>query len=146
MPVSDVPRRINAYKNVATGAGQMSAALKSNARKVKKALGNARPASLTPMRTVASDQRAALPQVIGLGYHLVAYIDLLGQSQELEKIRRLPTTSEENDATRVAIQQSAMKVLEIRSHFTSLVKDLSRVNPRVVEQLPPAARASFMRL
>ena len=56
---------------------------------------------------------ADVPDKVNFGYHLVVYIDLPGQRRELEKIRRVPETDEDKQATINAIAKSAMRVMRI---------------------------------
>src|SRR5204863_4625727 len=86
------------------------------------------------------------PSSINFGYHLVVYIDLPGQRRELEKIRRVPQTDDEKEATLRAILQSAGRVHTIRSHFTDLITAVLRVDPAVAARIPPDRRESFLRL
>jgi hypothetical protein len=89
-------------------------------------------------------QRSGKP--IRLSYHLVVYIDLLGQSAHLERIRQLPTNEEEKATASDAVRNSAGRVLEIRKYFGDVILPLTTVKSEVVERLPPANRDAFVRL
>src|SRR5262245_7026407 len=99
--------------------------------------------SKIPTRTLPG--RHEVKPVGNLAYYLVAYIDLLGQSSELDKIRRLPTNESEAKSTIEAIKKSAARVYQIRSLFDSFFSDLVNVRPETLARVPPAARESFKR-
>jgi hypothetical protein len=81
-----------------------------------------------------------------LSIYLVVYIDLLGQSAELEKVRDMPETDVEIEAASVAIDQSAGRVLRLRNRFQGVVSELMSAHSQLVELIAPEHRESFMRL
>lgn len=88
----------------------------------------------------------APPSSINFGYHLVLYIDLPGQRRELEKIRLIPETDEEAQATKQAVEQSALRVYAIRSYFAEMFTSLTKIDPARVAQVPLEKRESYLRL
>jgi hypothetical protein len=83
-----------------------------------------------------------------LGFHLVIYVDLLGQTNELEKFRRLPTNEAEKKAVAEAINRTAGRVHLVRSILKDLIMEVAKRPPSetVLAQLPnDEARASFKR-
>lgn len=81
-----------------------------------------------------------------LSIYLVVYIDLLGQSVELEKVRDMPETDVEIEAASVAIDQSAGRVLRLRNRLQGVVSELMSAHSQLVELIAPEHRESFMRL
>ena len=53
------------------------------------------------------ERPSAEDRPLHFGYYLVVYIDLLGQSRELEKIRQLPNSEAEWEAAWAAIDRSS---------------------------------------
>lgn len=86
------------------------------------------------------------PSTVKLGYYLVVYIDLLGQSRELDQIRRIPRTEEERAKATSAIASSALGAHEIRSHFTYHVTEVTKINQAILAQVPQEHRESYLRL
>jgi len=84
---------------------------------------------------------------VSFGMHLVAYLDLLGQAAELDRIRTVPTTDAEKQEVAKIINRSALRVYEIRSYFYKFRDDLTtkRDTPEVVKRLPAAAQEAFER-
>jgi hypothetical protein len=54
-----------------------------------------------------------------LGYHLVAFLDVLAQRDALEQLRKMPTTPEERVQTEEALRNTAGFVLDMRELFQS---------------------------
>jgi hypothetical protein len=84
--------------------------------------------------------------MVTLAYHLVAIIDLLGQSNELLKIRQLPRTDEERQAMIAAIRSSAGRVKAVRESFVNFLAALTTPTPAILDQIPENQRADFLRL
>ena len=83
-----------------------------------------------------------------VGFHLVIYVDLLGQTNELDKFRRMPTTEEERQAVVEAIKRTGGHVYLIRSMLKDLILDATSQPPSgaTLAQLPnDEARESFKR-
>lgn len=57
-----------------------------------------------------------------LSYYAVAFIDLLGQSEELGKIKGLPRTDEERMAAEIAMTKTGRLIRQMRDRFTELVE------------------------
>jgi hypothetical protein len=83
---------------------------------------------------------------VTLSYHLLVYIDLLGQSAQLDRIRHLPASDVEKEAARDAIAHSAFSVFEIRKYFNGMVEKLMTVNPAMLENMSPAVRERYLRV
>ena len=52
---------------------------------------------------------------LSLSVYLVVFIDLLGQSAELDQVRQMPTTNDEQKAARYALNKSAGPVRSLDS-------------------------------
>jgi hypothetical protein len=70
---------------------------------------------------------------IVLAYHLVAFVDLLGQGDELDKLTSLPRTEAAREQVKDVLRRTAGRVLAIRDgfdnmfqRFSALLKDGSR--------------------
>lgn len=90
--------------------------------------------------------RPARTRTLHLSNYLVIYIDLLGQSAELEKVRRLPTTDREKESVRAAVKLSAERVCRIRNTFNELVTDLTSAHAELQALVVPERRQSFLKL
>lgn len=77
-----------------------------------------------------------------LGYHLVAFLDLLGQGDELDKIQSLPNNAAERAATIRVLQRTAGRVLDIRKAFDALFQELTKgATESFLSTLPAEQRA-----
>jgi hypothetical protein len=65
------------------------------------------------------------------GYYVVAYIDLLGQQEELASLRALPTTSENEQKIQATLKRTAGEVLRLRQVFTRYFKALFDSQDRI---------------
>jgi hypothetical protein len=83
---------------------------------------------------------------VRLSFYLVAYIDLLGQSDELLKIARIPQNEEEKKATITAIKNSAGRVRAVRSAFDNFVGKAKTISAEALKAVPEIHHASFKRL
>jgi len=54
------------------------------------------------------------PPVINFGLFLVVYVDLLGQANELQDIRRVPISEDEENATAQVLQRTGWRAYTIR--------------------------------
>lgn len=89
--------------------------------------------------------RQVKPRGVGnLEWHLVAYIDLLGQSNQLSRFR-MPTNETEAEQVNQAISQSALRVHWIRTIFEGFFDGLVRIAPETIERVPADQRESFRR-
>lgn len=84
-------------------------------------------------------------RTITLTYHLVAIVDLLGQSNALMEIRELPRTNEERNAMMVAIRNSAGRVNAVRNSFSTFLAGLSAPTPAILDSIPEEHRSEFLR-
>ena len=83
---------------------------------------------------------------ITLTYHLVAIIDLLGQSNALMEIRELPRTDEQKAAVVQAIRNSAGRVNAVRKSFENVLNGLTTPTPTILNSVPEEHRPEFLRL
>jgi hypothetical protein len=81
-----------------------------------------------------------------LANHLVVCLDLLGQSMELERIRQMPETEEEQAAAMLAIRNSAMRAWRMRKTFDDFVRKTSKPTPEGLARIAAEDRATLMRL
>jgi hypothetical protein len=83
------------------------------------------------------------------GFHLVIFIDLLGQTNELDKFRRIPTNDEQRQEAIDAIRRTAGHVDLVRTILKDMIVDVGSRPPSeaLLAQLPnDEARDSFRRV
>ena len=74
-----------------------------------------------------------------LAYYLVAFLDILGQSERLEELKRLPTNQAENERAAQILNETAGSIVGLREGFDSLFDALSKPTP-ILDSLPPEKR------
>jgi hypothetical protein len=84
-----------------------------------------------------------------LGFHLVVYVDLLGQTNELDKFRQLPTPGADHKAAREAVIATGVRVHSIRRELNNLgpagrLALLGTARPRQSVAVQPVRRALEM--
>jgi hypothetical protein len=75
-----------------------------------------------------------------LSYYAVAFIDLLGQSEELRKIKGLPQTDDERREAEIAMGRTGRLIRQMRDRFTDLVE---RARNPALNDVPPERREEF---
>lgn len=83
---------------------------------------------------------------LSLSIYLVVYIDLLGQSAELEQVKEIPTTNEEKEAASKAFNKSAGRVRRLRKSFEATMSELMSSYEQFKALVPEERRESFMKL
>jgi hypothetical protein len=96
-----------------------------------------------PIRTGEPDPSA---RKITLTDHLVAIVDLLGQSNALMEIRELPRTDEERNVMVTALRNSAGRVNAVRRSFSNFLAGVSTPTPVILDSIPEEHRPDFLRL
>jgi len=74
-----------------------------------------------------------------LGFYMVIFLDVLGQSQKLEKLKHLPTNQTEIIKTAQILDETAGSIIRLREGFDSLFDTLSKPTP-ILDKLPPEKR------
>lgn len=105
-----------------------------------------RPQRVMPATPTAGAAAVETRPNLHLSYYLVAYIDLLGQSDELLKITHLPQNEEEEKAVLTAIKNSAIKVRAVRSAFGGLIKSAAETTQEGLNAVVPEHHAAFLSL
>lgn len=67
-----------------------------------------------------------MPESWALSYHFIAYLDILGQSEELLKLDRLPSTPQEKIKAAEILHNTAGYVMCLRKYFWQYYKATSR--------------------
>lgn len=81
-----------------------------------------------------------------LSVYLVVFIDLLGQSAELARVQKMPTTDDEKKAASIAFNKSAGPVRRLRNSFNELVSELMGGHAEVQALVAPEHLEAFMRV
>jgi len=80
-----------------------------------------------------------MPQSWALSYHLIAYLDILGQSEELLKLDRLPSTPQEETKAAEILHNTAGYIMSLRKYFRQYYKAASRPTS-ILNSLPDDKR------
>lgn len=74
-----------------------------------------------------------------LGYYLAVYLDILGQSEKLEELKRLPTNQAEKDEAEQILADTAGKVVNLRNTFQAIFDAMKKPTGKL-NGLPPDKR------
>jgi hypothetical protein len=74
-----------------------------------------------------------------LSYYFIAFIDVLGQSKELLKLNRLPTTPEEKAKASVILHNTAGNIVDLREGFRKFFRARNR-STGILDSLTPDKR------
>lgn len=77
-----------------------------------------------------------------LSYYAVAFIDLLGQSEALGKLKGMPRTDEERKAAEEAMAKTGRLIRQMRDRFTEIVERGSKTPP---PNVPPERYEQFQK-
>lgn len=91
-----------------------------------------------------ADSRTDRPVI--LTDHLVAIVDLLGQSNALLELRHLPRTEEEKTAVIEVLRKSIGRVNAVRKSFENFLNGLVTPTPAILNSIPEQLRQEFLRL
>lgn len=80
-----------------------------------------------------------------LAYYMVVFLDVLGQSERLEELKKLPTTQAEIDKAAQILDGTAGSIVKLREGFDSLFDALSKPTA-ILDSLPPDKRSMAMSL
>jgi hypothetical protein len=82
--------------------------------------------------------------MLTLAYHLVAYLDILGQGDELSKLEALPKTKAEEAETVAVVRNTAGRVRRIRKTFDELFEQFNQApTQEFLATLPEQYRGSY---
>ncbi|MFC1892928.1 hypothetical protein ACFLYR_02670 [Chloroflexota bacterium] len=77
--------------------------------------------------------------------YMVVFLDVLGQSRKLEKLKRLPITQAEIEKADQILDRTAGSIVKLRKGFDSLFNALSKPTG-ILDSLPPEKRSMAMSL
>ena len=75
-----------------------------------------------------------------LGFYMVIFLDILGQSQKLEELKHLPTSQTETTRTAQILHDTAGFIVRLREGFDSLFDALSKPTA-ILDKLAPEKRS-----
>jgi hypothetical protein len=75
-----------------------------------------------------------------LSYYFIAFVDVLGQSNKLLNLTRLPSTKDERDKATVILIDAVDNVLSLRKGFKQFFRNRNK-SPGILDSLPPDKRA-----
>ncbi len=80
-----------------------------------------------------------MPQSWEISYHLIAYLDILGQSKELLRLNKLPSTPQEEAETADILNNTAGYVMSLRKYFMQYYRATS-CTTSILNSLPENKR------
>lgn len=75
-----------------------------------------------------------------LGYYMVIFLDILGQSQKLQELKKFPTNQTEIMKASQILDETAGSIVKLREGFDSLFDALSKPTP-ILDKLSPEKRS-----
>ena len=94
---------------------------------------------------MSSDHTEEESRTLRVGYYLVAYLDVLGQSDELRKLQRLPQTEAERIAVLDTLRNTVGAIRNVRGSFETFFAAL-KPDPDRLAAVPEAHREDYRRL
>jgi hypothetical protein len=81
-----------------------------------------------------------------LAYYFVAYVDLLGQSDELARLKSLPQTEADKAATIAIMKDTAGVVRNVRQSFQEYFETSKTMSPEALKNVPPERKEEFKQI
>jgi hypothetical protein len=81
-----------------------------------------------------------------LAYYFVAFVDLLGQSDQLSRLKSIPSADEEKEATIAIMKETGGVVRNVRNSFKEYFETSKEMSPGALENVPSERREEFKKI